>query len=157
MSDNNVVQFPGGMTQEEIEKKQAEGMRKVVETVEKRRKEGLENLERYLARTKSMRKAGRSGDSLLEELETAVNGALMSLEAINQFCDMMKNDLVGLVHNLENQALGGYSTSLHLEALLNVLLEKGAVTDEEMKESFVVAQKRMKEQMEKGPTQDPSQ
>lgn len=147
MSDNNVVEFPGGLTQKEVEQKAADGMIEMVKAVEKNRVEGQERLEKQLTRIKDMREAGRSVDTLLEETETALSAALTSIEALNQFCDMIKQDLVGMVQNLENQAMGGYSTSLHLEALMSVMLSKGGISDEEMSAAFKQAQARMQAQI----------
>lgn len=160
MSDDNILEFPGGLNQAELEQKQREGMHKVVETVEKNRREGQERLEKQISRIKDMAAAGRSADALLDEVEVALEAMLTTLDALNQFVEMLKQDLVGLVSNLENQAMGGYSTSLHLEALLSVLLEKGSVTDAEMKAAFIEAQKRMHAQMQamhQGATPDQSE
>ena len=156
MSDN-ILEFP---SQEELQQKTLEGMAKVVETVEKNRKEGQVLLEKQLGRMKDMREAARSDSALLEEAEVALNATLATVEALNQFCDMLKDDLIGMVQNLENAGMSSYSSAIHHEALMSVLLSKGTVSEEEVRAAAQTAHERMQAQMAasmKAPTQDPEQ
>lgn len=149
MSKDNVLKFPGGITEEELQNKSAEEMQKLVERMENNRHEGQAKLGLHLTRIKDMRQAGRSTDTLLEETEIALNAALASLEGLNQFCDLISKDIAGIMQSIENQAMGGYSTSLHLEALINVLLESSVIKDESMQKAFEQAKLRMQASISK--------
>lgn len=147
MDKNNVLQFqPKNPTKEEIQEAFARA-RQVLNAVEQKRKDGQELLEKKVDQLNSINT--EEGDTVTHRsVVHALEGALTSITALNAFVDMLRQDLVNAVTNLEGQMMSGYSTSLHLEAVIRTLLDKNVITDTELKQAFIEAQRRLAAEMQ---------
>jgi len=82
---------------------------------------------------------GRVVFSLEDSLRTIMKGlgaCLTSMEANNSLMDMLIHDFGGLVHNTNQTQRSMLMANSHVQTLLELLMEKGVITEPEMKATW---------------------
>lgn len=129
------AQDPAGRTEQEVD--QANQL--AIQLIDKNRKEGLEGLEKKCDNFKHRELISTDrpvNENDLRDIEGAIKSIMTSLEAINSLIDMIRHDMVVSVQNIEQQAMGQFQVSAHLQTLIAVLVEKEFITDDEMKATW---------------------
>ena len=138
MSDN-VIKL--NLKTPSAEEKEVKIPGKIFPTKEKiiEKKKALTPMEEALAHLEEIDKIRRSKIPLLYSSSnptkqmTAIGEIL---EALNDYIDMLRGDLISVVKHLEEHNVAAFSSQLHLEAIVNVLMNKGILVDEEFKMEF---------------------
>jgi len=157
-TSKNVINFPttqnnAPVPTKEIEQKVEKGKSKVLEIIDKNRKQGLEKLERCIGDydcrpmiTGEDKKEFNEG--MLRDVEAGIRAAFVTLEALNNLVEMIRHDLVGMIQNIEGLSVANWQSSAHLQTLLALLKEKEVVDETELKATWekVVASQIKKSQ-----------
>lgn len=146
LEEGNVVQFPTAQNEQavptaELEEKAQKGASKVLEIIDRNRKDGLTKLEKcvdnYSSREMiSGENAKPFNEGMLRDLEQGIAAGFLALEGLNNLVEMIRHDLVGMIQNVEGLSVANWQSSAHLQTLLSVLKEKGVVNENELKEMW---------------------
>ena len=137
MSD--VVQFPKSKMPDESDELQKAA--KELEQVNVQRKaavQGLRDKVRNLLEQDNINAEHMSPASVMA-LRDAIKGlsySLSGLEAHDKMMDMITHDIIGLVQNVDALSQHLFQTSAFTQTLLEVLKNKGFVTNEDMKQTW---------------------
>jgi hypothetical protein len=127
-------------------------MRKVLETVNSNREKGLKTLDNKVqdllnSEVINVDKMGNAHlVSTLRDLSSGLNAALQVTEAENQLLDMVINDLGGLSQKLEAVIQNHFITGSHLQTLMALLINKGLLTEDELRQTWERMQAEFKQQ-----------
>jgi len=108
----------------------------MLEIVDKQRKDGIklmnEKLEKLAAEHKTLDdpKAESDGRFLLQ----AAGGTAQATEALSSLMDVLIHDVGVTVQNIHRHAMGLEQISTHLQAVMNLLIEKQIVSEDELRE-----------------------
>ena len=144
---SNIIQLPNSRVnksqpQEQCQcsvgNKEAINPAVVLQRIADNRRKGLANLENKVDGFSKERKVSYEAhvEDRFRDSENAITAAYTNLEALNAMVDMIAHDLIGAIQNLEQNAVGQFQASAHLQVLLQVLKERGIVTEEELKETW---------------------
>jgi len=75
-------------------------------------------------------------EDTVRDIEGALKSTLTSIESLNAIIDMLRHDLVNVIQNMEHNGASMFQSSCHLQVLLDVLREKGIISEEEMKKKW---------------------
>jgi Asp-tRNA(Asn)/Glu-tRNA(Gln) amidotransferase B subunit len=111
----------------------------VLQMVNKDREAGLERLQEKLTCLLESEKINIDNMPVevvnaTRDLVSAVNACQTVLQAHDKFCSMLVSDLIGLTRAFEEQGKTLFVTGSHLQVLLQLLQEKGQITEQEMKD-----------------------
>ena len=181
MTEENVIDFPTTAKQEApVVDTSPEGLKKLVEDgtpevlklVNQNRKEGAEQLRRKVdslevaldAIRRHCAKNGEAlmtwgeGDDIIFSLENELINIQKGLQAVstyvdaqNSLTDMIINDIVGMVQNMGSVQQAVMVSNSQCQTLIELLMNKGTITEDEMKETWkaLVENKRQQMQEEK--------
>lgn len=109
-----------------------EGVEKVIQTINRDRRVAVEKLNE---RIKSLddRELGVIDENAIRNITRGLENIYVALSAFNGFLDMMSHDLIATMENVDASAVNTISTALHTQCMLDLLREKGIITDDEMK------------------------
>lgn len=164
MSDNdldNVVQI-GEKTEPEqqelnLENKVAEGAQQVVDLIDKNLEKGLKGLEKKLDNLDNRELLDPAIENTVRDLTGALKSAFIMLEAMNSLQGMIRHDMVGIIQNLEQQAKGQWMSNVHLQTLLQLMQDKGMITEEELRATWDKIVELNKAPAPQGPPQEVSE
>jgi len=133
---DNIVPFPMSNKPEETgaEEMPLSAFRKIMEN----RRNGLERLEEKVDGFGSSRMPSPEAqvEARLGDLESAFRATHTHLEALNALIDIVAGDLVSVMQEFPEIQKEQFKLAAHLETLLDVLREKGVVSEDEMKETW---------------------
>lgn len=155
--DAEVVEFP--TTQEEVEQRNSltpeqiaqmdeKGVGKVLELIDKNKENGIKMMQNSVDQKRVPHYSEDAGMKHIENtvrvLEKGIQGALTSVEAINSLVDLIRHDMVAMVNNLQQQQQAAVTNNTQVNVLLQLLDNKGIITEDELRETFrQLAQKHM--------------
>jgi glutamine synthetase type III len=127
-----------------------QGTQAVVTAVNKDRRAAVEALEEKIQKLEE-RKVGEIDENTIRTITRALENVHVALSALNGYLDMMAHDLIATMENMDASAVNTVSTALHTQCMLDLLKEKGLITDAEMEEQWkVTAPEYMKKMKEAG-------
>lgn len=156
---------------EGLKKLVEDGTPQVLKLINQNRKESvdalrrkIESLEGELVAVRNCLAAGKDPGSLMVihddsgemifSLENTLRNIQQSLdsvqtfeEATNSLVDMLINDIVGMVHNLNNLQTATIVSNGQCQTLIQLMLDKGMITEPEMKATWESLIQNKKEQM----------
>ena len=148
---SNVIQFPKSsaapVAQElirdkptnmnDLPQKAAQSQEFVMKLIEQNRKKGIEQLgSKVEALGARDLHPDPKTESALRDVQGALNGALVNIEAGSSLLDYVKHDLMAVIQNMEGFGQQGFQTAAHLQCLISLLVNKGMITHDEMKETW---------------------
>jgi len=149
--DDNVIDLPTSRTEDnttepaapvvenledQLEKRSEKSAEFMVDLMDKQRKEGLELLLKKLEGLSSSREVldDAKAENVTRFLGQGLGASSQTLQALSALIDVLVHDVGVTVQNIHRHAMGLEQISTHLQALMNLALEKGIVTEEEMRE-----------------------
>ena len=158
---------------EGLKKLAEENIPQILKLINKNRHEGVENLQR---KTENLHQALKSLaewaqeqqhpilkaqdnlgntkfilDNELRSIDSALGSVLTVLEAQNSLLDMLINDTIGMIHNIQSTQQAVIIASGHSQTLIQLLLDRGDITEEEMKTTWQSIMTQNKEQIKRDP------
>jgi hypothetical protein len=85
----------------------------------------------------------------LREIIQSLNSVHFALEAHDKLIDMIIQDLIGTVEQVQGSAQGLLHTSMMSQVMLTTLMDKGLITEEELKATHTKVAALAKESMAK--------
>jgi len=137
---SNIINLPNQqpvdkkLSDKELQNKVKKGHEAIIHTVDKNRFEGLKALEEKIGLFDTFNNDIKS--DRLYNVESAIRAIATTTEAINRLTDMLRHDLLELIGNVEKLANSNWRTAAYVQSLLNLLMEKGTISDEELKQSW---------------------
>lgn len=115
-----------------------ETLQRIVENLEKQ----ITDIRRNLPDEPLMVKKTDRGDTFfsleqaLRDVQVGLGALLTNMEAMNSLVDMITHDLVGSVRNLNQTQRAMLMANSHVQTLLELLKEKGVVSEPELKDMW---------------------
>jgi hypothetical protein len=137
-NEDNVVPFQTtrNPAQPDAAQAQQDGIPVVIKKIDENRASGMKNLEKKcdnFDHREMITEDNPITENTLRDIEGAIKSTMLTLEAMNSLLDMLRHDLIGAIQNIEAGSVGNWQMSAHLQVLLDLLKEKGVVTEEELK------------------------
>jgi hypothetical protein len=145
---NNVIPFPKqrDLSLQEVQQKAEQSQDFVTSLIIKNRRKGLDQLGNKLEKLNEREiLTDPQLEHVVRELTMALQGTLTHLEALNSLMDMVGLDVARTVENLNIESGDKIKIAMHIQALIELLIEKELISHEEMTEVF---QKKIKPQVE---------
>lgn len=155
---DNVIPFQTTRGQPDAQQQAEDGVPIVVQKMDENRATGMKNLERRcdnFDHREMITDDKKVDENDMRNLESAIKSTYQTLEALNSLVDMLRHDLIGCIRNIEAQSVSGWQMSAHLQTLLELLRQKGVITEEEMKatwEKIIPEQVKKLQEQAQGPT-----
>lgn len=156
---------------EGLKKLVEEGTPQVLQLVNRNRREGaeqlrnrMESLDTELQLVEKWRRTNLKGlmvvtdlsgetvfslENSLLNIQRALDGVSSYCDAQNSLMDMLINDIIGMVKNMNAAQHAIMVSNGQCQTLITLLINKGAITDNEMKETWNILLQDQKEQMRK--------
>ena len=137
--DGNVIDFQTTRGATEVQQQAEDGVPVVVQKMDDNRADGMKNLDRRcdnFDHREMVTEDNPVDENHVRNMESAMKSVNQVLEALNGLMDMLRHDLVGCIRNIEAQSVSGWQMSAHLQTLIELMKEKGLITEEEMKATW---------------------
>lgn len=131
------------LSQEQLDEIAEQGIETVLQSVMKNRKSGLKRFEEKVDTLRKTRMLSDQLENSLRDVYGALRGNFTALEALDQFVEMMQHDLIGMFQALDHHKGAIYSFSVTLQAMKDVLVERGMMTEEDFRAAVQAVQKKM--------------
>ncbi len=137
---DNVIPFRTTRgTDQQVEQQIEDGTLVVIKKIDEDRAAAMKNLEQKcdnFDHREMVTLDSPVDENTLRDLTGALKSVYQNLEAMNSLVDMLRHDLIGCIQNIETQSMNGFQISAHLQTLLEVLKENGAVSEEQLKATW---------------------
>lgn len=145
MSDNNIVEFPGGkdptkLTTEELAQAVEKGQELALDKLDENRQKGLAAADQAVWRLDNDPDMNTISDPdtelRLRNLESAVRGLTSTVEALNKLTEIIRHDLINSIDNIGEISTDLWKKGAHLQVAIDTLVKKGAITEDELRETW---------------------